>query len=287
MKIKPYPTLFIGVLAVSFASIFIRFASAPPVVIATYRLLIASLVLAPFAVRRLPANFKISRHDAFLTALSSLFLALHFALWITSLSLTSITSSVILVTSHPPFVALLSFLFWHEKLSKVAIFGITVSFAGVILVNYGDFSINSQAFAGNAMALLASFAVVGYLLIGRQMRAKIDALTYLTLVYSLSGVVLLIVSLVMGYPLTGFSPFSYLMLLLLGLVPQLIGHSFINVAVRSLPATVVSVAILGEPIGATLLGIIFLREVPTALEIIGGVFIISGIYLVSRESGKR
>jgi drug/metabolite transporter (DMT)-like permease len=280
MKLKPYLTLITGVLAVSFASIFIRFASAPPVVIATYRLLIASLVLAPFAIRRLPGDFKLSRHDFVLIALSSLFLALHFALWITSLSLTSIASSVILVT-------LLSFLFWHEKLSKIAIFGIVASFTGVFLVNYGDFAIGSQALAGNLMALLASFAVVGYLLIGRQMRTRIDALTYLTLVYSCSGLILLAVSLLKGYPLTGYSSFTYLMLLLLGLVPQLIGHSFINVAVWSLPATVVSVAILGEPIGATLLGIIFLRELPDPLEILGGVFIISGIYLVSRESGKR
>jgi drug/metabolite transporter (DMT)-like permease len=285
MNKKPYFTLLVGVIAVSFASIFIRLADAPPVVIAAARLLIASLVLLPFAAVRSRVSIgRLTASDLLLVALSSLLLALHFYLWITSLTYTSIASSVILVTSHPAFVAILSYLLWKEKLPRHRLLGISCAMAGVMVINYAGFSLSSRIFRGDLMALAASVAMGSYLIIGRQLGRRIDTLGYLTLIYATAGVLLLSIIIATGQSLAGYSGRTYLMLLLLALIPQLIGHSALNLAVRTLPVTLVSVAILGEPVGATLLGAIILGEWPEFKEIAGGLMIVLGIYLVLRRA---
>jgi drug/metabolite transporter (DMT)-like permease len=282
--VKPYITLFVGVLAVSFAATFIRLADAPPLVIATYRLAIASIILIPIAAiksrRSLP---QLSRQDILLILLSSIFVALHFGLWITSLSYTSIASSVVLVTAHPAFVAVISYFLWGERLNKLTISGIVVAFIGVIFINYSGLTFGSQAIVGNLLALIGGFAMGAYLIVGRQLRARIDILSYLTILYTCSAVILLVATVLSGHSLFGYSPTTYLMLILLALVPQLIGHTSINLAVRLIPVTFVSVAILGEPVGATLLGSLILGEIPTANEMAGGFLMLSGIFLVLRQ----
>jgi len=282
--VKPYITLFVGVLAVSFAATFIRLADAPPLVIATYRLAIASIILIPIAAIKSRRNLpQLPRQDILLILLSSVFVALHFGLWITSLSYTSIASSVVLVTAHPAFVAVISYFLWGERLNKLTIGGIVVAFIGVIFINYSGLTFGSQAIVGNLLALIGGFAMGAYLIVGRQLRARIDILSYLTILYTCSAVILLVATVLSGHSLFGYSPTTYLMLILLALVPQLIGHTSINLAVRLIPVTFVSVAILGEPIGAALLGSIILGEIPTANEIAGGFLMLSGIFLVLRQ----
>jgi len=276
--------LLVGVLSVSFAAIFIRLAEAPPLVIAAYRLTIASVILIPIASTKSMNSLKsLSRRDILLILLSSIFVALHFGLWITSLSYTSIASSVVLVTSHPVFVAAISYFLWGERLGKATISGIVVTLVGIILINYGGFTFTARAFMGDLLALTAGFAMGAYLIIGGQLRARIDVLTYLTLIYTGSAVILLIATVVSGHSLTGYSPATYLMMVLLALVPQLIGHSCLNVAVRLIPVTFVSVAILGEPVGATILGYFILGEIPQTSEIVGGLLILTGIFTVMRR----
>lgn len=288
IRAKPYLILFIGVVSVSFAAIFIRLAEAPPLVIATYRLGIASLVLIPFALTRSKKAFKrLARSDILLMFLSSLFLAVHFALWITSLSYTSIASSVILVTSNPLFVALLSYFLWKERLTRPMLLGILVALAGAALVTGGGITISSDTLLGDVLALLAALAMGAYLIIGRQLRSRIDIGSYLTVIYSGAAVMLLVATLVAGYSLTGYSSFTYIMLILLAVVPQLIGHSSLNIALRLIPVTFVAVAILGEPIGATILGYFILDEVPTWMEIVGGLLILGGIFMVLRQGPER
>ena len=285
---KPYVTLLVGVLSVSFAAIFIRLADAPPLVIAAYRLVIASVILILIASLKSRHSLKdLSRHDALLILLSSVFVALHFALWITSLSYTSIASSVVLVTSHPVFVAAISYFLWGERLGKMAIGGIVVTLLGVIIINYGGFTFTERAFRGDLLALIAGLAMGAYLIIGGQVRARIDILPYLALIYTGAAVILLATVIISGYSLTGYSTVTYVMMVLLALVPQLIGHSCLNLAVRLIPVTIVSVAILGEPVGATVLGYFILDEVPKASEIIGGFLILAGIFVVMRRAPKR
>lgn len=285
---KTYLTLFIGVLAVSFAATFIRLADAPPLVIATYRLTIASIILIPIAsIKSLRGLNKLSRRDIFLILLSSVFIALHFGLWITSLSYTSIASSVVLVTSHPAFVAVVSYFLWRERLNKLAISGIVVALIGVVFINYGGFTFGSRALLGDLLALVAGFSMGAYLIIGGQLRARIDILSYLTLIYSGAAVVLLIATIISGHSFFGYSPNTYVMLILLALIPQLLGHSCLNLAVRLVPVTLVSVAILGEPVGAIILGCFILGEMPTVNEIVGGLLILGGIFIVMRYAPRR
>jgi len=161
-----------------------------------------------------------------------------------------------------------------------------VALTGVIFINYGGLTgltFGSQPILGDLLALLAAFAVGAYLIIGRQLRARISILSYLTLLYSCSAVILLAAALISGHSFFGYSPTTYLMLILLALIPQLLGHSCLNLAVRSIPVTFVSVAILGEPIGATILGWLILSEIPTVNEIAGGLLILGGIFIVLRR----
>jgi len=287
IRVKPYVTLLVGVLSVSFAAIFIRLADAAPLVIATYRMTIAAVVLIPIAsMKSIKGLNRLSRHDLLLILLSSVFIALHFGLWITSLSYTSIASSVVLVTSHPAFVAVISYFLWGERLNKLAISGIVIALTGVIFINYGGFTFGSRALLGDLLALIAGFSMGAYLIIGRQLRARIDVLPYLTIIYTCSAVILLVATVSFGHSLFGYSPMTYVMLILLAIIPQLIGHSCLNLAVRLIPVTFVSVAILGEPIGATLLGCLILSEMPTANEIVGGVLVLGGIFMVLTQKLK-
>ncbi len=280
-KMKAYLVLLVGVVSISFAAIFIRLAAAPALVIAAYRLGIASLVLLPVSTARsLPGLKALSRSDWALVLLSSLMLALHFGLWITSLSYTSIASSVILVTCHPAFVAVISFFLWKERLSRLTALGIVVAFGGVILINFAGFTLGSGTLFGDVLALVAGLAMGVYLIVGGQVRARIDILSYVTLVYSGAAVWLVLAAAISGLSFTGYSENTYLMLVLLAIVPQLIGHSSFNLAVRQVPVTFVSVSILGEPVVTTLLGFFILGEVPAAKEIIGGALILAGIFVV-------
>jgi len=285
--VKAYLALLVGVVSVSFAAIFIRLAEAPPLVIAAYRLTIASLILIPLAGKKImPSVKRLSGRDGLLLLLSGFFLALHFALWITSLSYTSIASSVILVTCHPAFVAIVSYFLWSERLNRLTIGGMAIAFVGIVLINYGGFAIGSRAILGDTLALIAGFAMGGYLIIGGQVKARIEILPYLTMVYAGAAVILLLATAGFGYSFTGYSGTTYLMMVLLAVVPQLIGHSSFNLAVRLIPVTFVSVAILGEPVGATLLGYFILDEVPTVKELIGGVLILAGIFIVLRQTPR-
>ena len=284
---KAYLVLLVGVVSVSFAAIFIRLAEAPPLVIAAYRLTIASLVLILLTYKKtVPSVKRLSRRDSLLLLLSSFFLALHFALWITSLSYTSIASSVILVTCHPAFVAVISYFLWHEVLNRLTIGGMALAFAGVVLINYGGFDFGQQYILGDVLALIAGFAMGGYLILGGYLKNRIEIMPYLTMIYTGAAIILLLATVGFGYSFTGYSGKTYLMMALLAVVPQLIGHSSFNLALRLIPVTLVSVAILGEPVGATLLGYFILDEVPTVKELIGGVLILAGIFIVLRQTPK-
>lgn len=286
-RVKAYIVLLVGVVSVSFAAIFIRLAEAPPLVIAAYRLTIASLVLITLTYKKtFPSVRRLSGRDSLLLLLSSFFLALHFALWITSLNYTSIASSVILVTCHPAFVAAISYFLWHEVLNRLTIGGMVLAFAGMVLINYSGFGFGSQAILGDVLALIAGFAMGGYLILGRHLKNRIEIMPYLTMIYTGAAVILVLATASFGYSFTGYSGMTYLWMVLLAIIPQLIGHSSFNLALRLIPVTFVSVAILGEPVGATLLGYFILDEVPAVNELIGGVLILVGIFIVLRQTPK-
>jgi len=215
-----------------------------------------------------------------------MFIALHFALWITSLSYTSIASSVVIVTSHPLFVAIISYFLWRERLNKKAILGIIIALGGVVLINYGGFLVSSRAIFGDLLALLAAISMGVYLIIGRQLKGRINILPYLTMIYAGAALILLMVTVFSGYSLFNYTSTTYAMLFLLALIPQLIGHSSLNLAVRLMPVTLVSVGILGEPIIAVALGYIILGEGITITEILGSLLTLGGMFIVLRYRPK-
>ncbi len=291
---------FIAILAVSSASILIRFAQteAPSLVIAALRISIASLVLAPIALIRYRSELSaLTRSELGLAILSGIFLAVHFGTWITSLEYTTVASSVVMVSTGPLWVALVSPLLLKERISRFAwiglalalLGGLTVSLAGACIWHRGlECSSLSTAFQGKAMwgnflALAGAWAVAGYLVIGRKLRSGMALIPYIFLVYGMASLALLAFALAAGERMLGYSSLTYLWIVLLALIPQLIGHSTYNWALRYLPASMVATANLGEPVGSAILAAIILQEDPGPLTIIGGILILAGIYMASRQ----
>ena len=282
---KRYLVLAIGVVSVAFAAIFIRLAEAPSIVIAAYRLCIAALILAPFALTRGRNELLHLRHrDILLAICSGAFLAVHFALWIASLRYTTVTSSVVLVTISPIFVAVASFALFREKITRRIIAGIAITVIGAFIIGFNSWQLGGASVKGSILASLGAISVAGYLLIGRKLRQKMGLLNYVFLTYSSAAVILLVWCFIVGGSFTGYTGETYLMFILLALVPQLLGHSSFNWSLRFMPATMVTIAVLGEPVGATILAFAILKEVPSLFEIIGGVLILGGIALAFTKS---
>jgi len=281
--IRPYLGLATGIVAVSFASIFIRLAEAPSLVIAASRLTIASLILAPMAIIRSREELRaLTRADVRLALLSGLFLGLHFATWISSLEYTSVASSVVFVSTSPIFVGLASHFLLRERVSPKMFVGIAVAVLGGMIIGYGDFGLGVRELFGDLLAIAGAVAVSGYWLVGRKLRRQLSLLPYIFLVYATAAAFMIVLCLATGHSFSGYPRQTYLMFFLLAVVPQIIGHSSFNWALKYLPATFVVVSTLGEPIGSTILAHFILNEVPTLAKIGGGVLILAGIYVASR-----
>jgi len=273
-----YFVLASGVVAVAFAAIFIRLADAPSLVIAAYRLSIAALVLSPIAWLRTRKEIRrLSRRELLLAVASGAFLALHFGLWIASLDYTTVATSVVLVTATPIFAAVASYFLFKERVTARIITGICISIAGAVVIGFTNWQAGGQSLLGALLSLGGALAVTGYLLIGRRLRQNMGLLTYIFLTYTTAAVCLLAVALISGLNLSGYPSMTYLWFVLLALVPQLLGHSSLNWSLRFVPATMVTIAVLGEPVGATILAFFILKETPAVMEISGGVLILLGI----------
>ncbi len=281
--IRLYLFLPIGIVAISTASIFIKLCEAPALVIAAYRLSLASLLLLPFAgYKKIWQNW--TKDESRWLILSGIFLAFHFTFWIASLKFTSVASSVVLVSTNPLFVGIGAWLFFKEPLRTHLILGIVLSVLGSGLISFGDMALSKEALMGDGLALLGAVTASGYLLVGRKMRKGQDLLSYIFPVYSTGAIVLMMISLISKQPFFGYSSSTYLFLLLLAIVPQLIGHTTFNWALKYLPASMVAIAILGEPVGSTILAFLILGETLTLLKIIGGILILAGILIAIKKS---
>lgn len=291
--LAPQLALALGIMAVSSGSIFARFAQAdaPSLAIAAYRLSLATLFLLPVAWLRYRLIIRGlgAREWGWLLA-SGLFLAIHFATWITSLEYTSVASSVALVSTSPLWVALFAWIAWREPLTKPLLAGLGLALAGSVVISLAEAqaAISARPFLGNVLALIGALAVSAYWLIGRHLRRRLPLVPYVTAVYGFAALFLLAAALLFRQPLHGFKPATYGWFLLLALVPQLVGHSSFNWALGHLGAAYVAVATLGEPIGAAVLALLFLGEVPSPLKAAAAALILAGIYLaLDRRQGRR
>ncbi|HVL86447.1 MAG TPA: DMT family transporter [Candidatus Thermoplasmatota archaeon] len=284
---RPPPALLalalVGAVAtVSTAAILIRFSSAPPLSLAFHRLAIATLVLLPFAWWiGVPRP---SRRDAALLAGVGGALALHFAAWIASLRLTTVASSVVLVTFHPILVAAVAH-GWGDRLRAAGWAGIGLALVGafaLVLSDSATFGAAGPHLVGNALAFAGAVFAAAFLLAGRRLRQRMGLLAYAVPMYGCASLVLLLLALAAGEPLSGFAAEDYAIFAALALGPQIAGHTVLNWSLRHVPAPLVSTAIVGEPIGSTLLAFWLLHETPAALAIAGAALILAGVALVAR-----
>jgi len=274
-----------GIVAISWASIFIRWCSAPALAVAAWRLTLAALL---WNLLRPRAWTRLRRAELPWATAAAALLAFHFGSWIISLGLTSVTSSVVLVTTSPLFVALGAASWLGERIPSRFWPALLLASAGAVLVGLGESpggSPGSNPPLGNALALAGAVAMAGYLLLGRRLD-RLETGDYVTVVYGGAAVFLLLACWVTRTPLTGFPAQDWLWLALLALIPQGIGHTLLNWAMRRAPARLVSLAILGEPLGTSLLAVALLNEVPSALQLTGAALILGGLVLAGSQSAE-
>ena len=285
--------LLTGVISISFAAIFVRFCEdVPAIMIATYRLSIPAIILIAISIFKKGTFLNMDRKELFLCFMGGLFLTLHLITWFTSLKYTSVASSVVLVTTSPLFIGLFTVISLKEKFNAGLTIGIVLSLTGSLIIGINDTGIkglmikNSSAFFGDSLAIAGAIMASGYLIIGSMVRKKLGILTYITVVYSFSALMLILISLALHIPFTGYKSFSSLNLVLLAIIPQLIGHSSFNWILKHIAPALVSIIILMEPAAASVLAYIFFKEHIDFFQFTGMMMILLAIFIASKKGFK-
>lgn len=296
MRGGPYAGIALAVASVSWASIFITWSTSPPITIALYRLAFATAILAVVVLARGAARKErpfrgLPRRDLWLMAGIGAILATHFTLWIASLKVQgeSIASSVVLVTSHPLLVGLLSHFVLRERLNRWMAAGIVVGFSGVVVIAFSDYGFSGQLLYADVLAFLGGIMAGFYFLAGRRVRQRVDLLNYAVVVYGFATGVLFLYAVLLGSSLTpvGDSGTEILLFLALAIVPQIGGHTLYNWSLRYVTAPVVSLSLVGEPVGSSLLAWLLLSQQPGIGVVLGAVLALAGIYVTVLGQGAR
>jgi drug/metabolite transporter (DMT)-like permease len=290
--VSPTGALVVAVLAISWAGPLVRFTAAPALAVSAWRLLISVAFIAVVLLIRGTPMPRLARRDWLFAVAAGLFLALHFWSWIASISLTTVSSSVVLVSTQPVFVALLSGILLRERATPRQWAGIAVAVTGAVVIAWGDFALGPTAILGDALALAGAVFVSIYYVIGRRLRLQVDLWWYIFIIYGIAALALVLVIAAMpGVPLTGFPARDWLVFAALAAGPMMLGHTAVNYALRYVRAYIANLAILGEPIGATIIAWLLpsIAEVPGPQTIAGGVLILAGIAVtvVKREANPN
>jgi len=282
ITINPILILTIGIFGVSTGAIFARLADAPALVTAAYRLGLAALIIAPLAAWKARDELRnLSLREYKLAVLSGFFLALHFASWISSLDYTAIANSVVLVNTIPLWVGLLTPLIANDRLSKATIISIIVSVIGGGIIGFGDFATGGQALLGDLLAIIGAICAAVYLLLGRNLRPKLSLISYIAICYGSAALFLWLAVIALQLPISGYDTQTFAAFWAMALVSQIIGHSSYNWALKWFSTGFVAVALLGEPIGSTIMAYLIFGEGLTWSKFIGGLFILSAIYVAA------
>jgi drug/metabolite transporter (DMT)-like permease len=284
--VPPLLALGVAVLAISTSAILVRWSDAPNVVKALYRVSFTVGALTPLAVRRGEwRRGSIGRRDGLVAVAAGVLLAVHFVAWFESLDHTSVAASVTLVQAQPVFVVAGAWLLLGERVTRRGLVGIGVALVGMAWLSVGPALAGSTALAGttygNALALLGAVAAAGYVLAGRSLRRRLAVLPYVTVVYTACAAVLLVVALARGTALLAYPPHEWALFVAMALGPGVLGHTVVNWALGHVESHVVSVSLLGEPVGSTALAVLLLSEVPTAGTLVGGAVVLAGIYVTA------
>ncbi|EMA45625.1 hypothetical protein C448_07307 [Halococcus morrhuae DSM 1307] len=283
----PFAALAIAVVAVSTSAILVRFSAAPSIVKAFYRVLFTTLLLAPFAVARHRDAFsRLTIRDWLVAGAGGVALAIHFASWFESLEFTSVAASVTIVQSQVLFVAIGASWLLAEHVTRRTIAGMALALVGIATLSIGESITGAVAgpapLYGNALALVGAVCAAGYVLAGRSLRQRIPLIPYVIVVYSVCAVVLFALVLADGAALTNYPASEWLLFVGMAIGPGIFGHTVLNWALAHLESSVVSVSLLGEPIGSALLALLLLGEVPSIVTVVGGAVILLGITVTAR-----
>ena len=274
-----------AVIALAFSSIFIKqldIAGVPPLVIAFHRMALATLILLPVALAFKRREMRaLNRKDILMLALGGFCLAVHFGAWFASLKYISIATSVVLVNSHPLFVVLASYLFLGEKPSRRNIAGTTIGLAGMLVISGDGLKDVKTGLLGDALAIVGALAVVGYFIIGRSLRARLSLLGYVTPLYAVCSLLLLVWAVATGGPLYPYGATVWAYFIALAVVPTILGHTVFNWALKHVKPSAISIAFLGEPVVASLLAFIFFSQRPPLATLAGGALVLVGVYLTT------
>jgi drug/metabolite transporter (DMT)-like permease len=285
---QAYAVLGVGVSAVAWAAILVRQADAPALIIAAYRLTLASIPMGALALwqqRRAPEP--VTRDTIGPLALSGALLAAHFGFWIAALQQTSVVTAVVLMAMQPLIVGIAAPLLLREPVERRIWLALAVALTGTVAMAAEDAGEGFGTVAGDLYAVLGGVFAAGYLMVGRYARPATSFVRYVGVVYPIAAVFLLASALLAGDPFTGYSTKTLVMIGLLALGPQLIGHSAINWSLAYLPVMIVAMAILAEPVGSTALAALILDERPSGIELAGGALVLVGVYLALRPEREE
>lgn len=285
--IHPYIPIMIGVFSVALSAIFVKMTSADSGVTAFYRMLFSVLIMSPvFFLKYTHEIKKLSKRDWAFASIAGVFLSFHFILWFESLNYTSVASSTVLVTLQPLFAFAGTYFFFKEKVSIKTLIAGAIAIAGSVLIGYGDFKVSGSALYGDLLALIACALITAYLLFGQDVRKRLSLVTYTFVVYSVSTITLFFYILFKGESFGPYPTSEWMWFLLLAIIPNLLGHTLFNWALKWVSTNVISIAILFEPIGAAILAYFILGEYLSVSQIVGGSVVLAGITLFVADYQK-
>ena len=285
-KILAYAALGICILSLSTSAIFIKLADAPGPVTGFYRMFIAACILTPFAIHRLIKNKRLNRKNIWIPLSGGVFSGLDLGIWAIALGMTTAANATILGNTAPLWVALGATLLFHETLRNKFWAGLFLAMAGAALIVGSDFFLHPRFGIGDSIAIFTGMLYAGYYLTTEHGRKSLDAVTYIWLVFVSASLTLFLLNLLLGNPLTGYDKTTVLVFFATAIISQLIGYLMSSYSLGHLPASVVSVTMIGQPVVTTLIAIPLLGEFPGGSQILGGAIALAGIYLVNISHGK-
>lgn len=284
----PIPVfLLIGIIAISFSAIFVRWSDAPAAVTAMYRLLMTNVLMLPFLWSYRSEITRIRLRDWLRTAASGIALGLHFLFWMDSLRFTTVASSTAILTLEPIFVLVGAFLLYGQKTSRAAFMAMCVAIVGAICIGWGDFQFSGAALKGDFLSLIGTVAVALHMLWGKGLRERISAFVYSFFVFLFAGLVLAITNVITGTSFTAYPAKEWGVFLLLAIIPTVFGHYVFNWLLKYMKASSVSMTVLGEPLGASILAYFLLGEKITTIQLLAGCLLLVGVGLFLRSNEKQ
>jgi drug/metabolite transporter (DMT)-like permease len=269
--------LVFATIAASWAAPLIRLCHSDPLVIAAYRMVFASLILLPVYLSQRERIVLPRGRKRWLVALAGAFLAGHFAVWITALTLTSVSSATVLVTIQPLFLTILAHVILKERVDKWGYLAIVLALTGAALISWGDFRLSEEHLIGDLLALSGALLAAFYLLIGRSLVGRLGTINYTLPLYATSALLLAAMMFIFDKAQLPGQTQDYLWFVLLAVVPTLLGHSLFNYSLKHFKAHLVGIVILGEPIMASLWALMLFGESPTLMTVLGAALIFAAI----------